>query len=152
MFIGSHIRLQGESLWPSMHVVVEKEVSPEHVYNWRLAYALLKRTDEEAKRLGARLIVLGIPYLPQVYEEVWQVTFGRDPQFSPDAANRQLRRWCEENDIAYVESLDALRARVKAVKRWLHHPKDAHPTAEGQEQIALAVLASGIIEPQVPKP
>jgi lysophospholipase L1-like esterase len=152
LYIGSRLRFGGESLWPNMEVLVEKEISPAYEYNWRLAEALLSKANEEAGRLGAKLIVLGIPYLPQVYDDVWNATFGGNPRFDREAGPRRLRAWCESNGIAYVESLDELRATVKAKGHWVHHRKDAHPTAEGQAAIARALLHSGLIVPRQPSP
>src|SRR5262249_37037432 len=53
--IGSRVRVGGQSLWPNMEVVLQKNISPEYKYNWDLAEAVLERMDIEAKRLGAQL-------------------------------------------------------------------------------------------------
>jgi hypothetical protein len=62
--IGSRVQIGGQSLWPNMDVVLEREISPEHAYQWRLAFALLDRIKSECDRQHAKLIVVGIPYLP----------------------------------------------------------------------------------------
>jgi hypothetical protein len=150
LFIGTHIRIGEESLWPNMEVVLEREVSPRHEYQWRLARALLLRIRDESRRLGAELIVVGIPYLPQVYDEVWEATFGGNPAYSRVAAIERVTAWCASNGITYVDTLDGYRESTKRLGRWLHHRKDAHPTAEGHQVIAETVLDAGIIQPPFP--
>ena len=146
--IGARVRLGGASLWPNMEVVLEKEVSPQNEYNWRLAKALLERIEVETTKLGAQLVVLGIPYLPQVYDEIWQSTFGDNPKYAREAATDRLREWLQSRQIPYVDSMDALRAHVQKTGRWVHHRKDAHPTAEGHETIAGTLVASGLFAPR----
>ncbi|MDA2933345.1 hypothetical protein MYX82_03270 [Acidobacteria bacterium AH-259-D05] len=138
--IGSRVRIGGASMWPNMDVVLEKEVSPHHEYQWRLAKAILVRTAEECERLGARLIVVGIPYLPQVYDDVWDVTFGGNPRYDRTAAIDRMRGFLESKGILYVDSLDGLRARANETGRWMHYRRDAHPTAEGHEVIADTIM------------
>lgn len=146
--IGAQVRLGGESLWPSMEIVLEKEVSPQNEYNWRLAKALLERIEEETTKLGAQLVVLGIPYLPQVYDEIWQSTFGDNPKYAREAGINRLREWLESRQIPYVQSVDALRAQVRKTGKWVHYRKDAHPTADGHEIIADTLVASGLFVPR----
>jgi lysophospholipase L1-like esterase len=145
LFIGSHVRFGGQSMWPNMEVVVEREISPRHDYQWQLALALLKRIHEETRRLDAELIVVGVPYLAQVYDDIWAVTFGGDERYNRTAATARVREWCESEGIAYVETLDAFQDRIRESGRWLHFPKDAHPTPEGHELIAETLLRSGLI-------
>ena len=145
--IGSKLRIGGQSLWPNMDIVLEKQVSPEHEYQWRLAKALLDKIKTECDGLNAKLIVLGIPYLPQVYDEIWDVTFGGDAKYSRTAANERVAAWCTQAGIEYVETLEAFRTETRAKDRWLHHRKDAHPTAEGQALIARVLMDAKIIRP-----
>jgi hypothetical protein len=146
--IGAKVRLGGQSLWPNMEVLVQKNVTPEYQYNWDLVEAILERIDAESKRLGAQLIVLGIPYLPQVYDDVWENTFSSNPDYSRDAGVTRLRKWLEAKKIPYVESMDALRAYVKQTGHWVHYHKDAHPTPRGHEIIARVLANSGLIVPR----
>lgn len=148
LFVGSKVKLGGQSLWPNMEVVVEREIAPGHEYGWRLFCALLERIQQESRALGAELIVVGIPYLPQVYDEIWQQTFGGDSRFSPTAANERVRAFCEEQGIVYIETLDALRDAHEQTGRWMHHRRDAHPTPEGHEVIARTVLEAEVFVPR----
>lgn len=146
LFLGSKLRFQGQSLWPNMEVVLEREVSPAHAYQWRLLFALLGEIQEECRRQGAKLVIVGIPYLPQVYDEVWDATFGGNAKFSKTAAIERVTDWCKSRSIVYVDTLDAFRSAAKASGRWLHFRLDAHPNAEGHSVIARTLLESGAIE------
>jgi lysophospholipase L1-like esterase len=146
--IGSRVRVGGQSLWPSMEVLVQKNISPEYKYNWDLAEAVLERMDIEAKRLGAQLIVVGVPYVPQVYDEIWNSTFGSNPNYSRDAGPNRLRDWLKSKKIPYVDTTAPLRERVKKVGHWVHYHKDAHPTAEGHEVMAEVLAKSDLFMPR----
>jgi lysophospholipase L1-like esterase len=147
LFLGSHIKIYGQTLWPNMEVIVEKDVSSQHEYQWRLFKTLLSRINQETERQHAKLIVVGIPYIAQVYDEIWQLSFGGDAKFSRTAAIERVRSYCQSHGIMYVDALDALHAKTKEVSHWLHYRHDAHPTAEGHEVIAETILRSGVLQP-----
>lgn len=140
--IGSKLSLRGQSLWPSMEVVVRRETGDDFRYQWDLAKAILGRMDQEAERLGAELIIVGIPYLPQLYDEIWKSTFGGNEAYDRTVAIERLSEWCDEREIPYVDTLAPLASAVAENGRWLHHRRDAHPTPEGHEIIAEAVFRS----------
>jgi lysophospholipase L1-like esterase len=145
LFIGSHAKVGGESLWPNMDVVLEKNVLPEHEYQWRLFAALLELAKHECDQQHAQLIVVGIPYLPQVYDEIWDSTFGGNQAYSRTAAAERVRSVCQKLGITYVDTAEPLRSKSKQLGRWLHYRKDAHPTAEGHEVIADTIYRAGVI-------
>jgi lysophospholipase L1-like esterase len=147
--IGATVRIGGQSLWPNMDAVLERDISPEHEYNWRLAFALLDRINAETKKLHAQLVVLIIPYLPQVYDDTWQSTFGTNPRYSRTASIDRLQAWLASRGIPSVDTTPALRAAVTAKGHWLHYRYDAHPTAEGQAVIASELMRQGVIRPRL---
>jgi lysophospholipase L1-like esterase len=145
LFIGSHVKVGGESLWPNMDVVLEKNVPPAHEYQWRLFAALLELAKHECDQQHAHLIVVGIPYLPQVYDEIWDSTFGGNQAYSRTAASERVQLECQKLGITYVDTTEAMRSKSKQLGRWLHYRKDAHPTAEGHEVIADTIFRAGVI-------
>lgn len=147
LFVGSRVKIRGSTLWPNMEVVLEKEISPQHQYQWQLFEALLRRIKLESDRQGAKLIVVGIPYLPQIYDEIWESTFGRNPKYSRTAAIERVARFSRREGIRYVDTLEAFRAKTTELGRWLHYRKDAHPTPEGHEVIADAIVKAQLIIP-----
>jgi hypothetical protein len=137
--VGSRIRVGGQSLWPNMEIVLERTTSRENEYAWMLFEALLDRIKVESESMGAKLVVVGIPYLPQVYDEIWAATFGNDPRFTRTAACERVAHWARAQGVLYVETLDDFRHEVARRHTWLHYRRDAHPTAEGQRVIGAAV-------------
>jgi hypothetical protein len=146
LLIGSHVRVGGQSLWPNIEVVLEKEISEQHRYQWRLFEALLDRIDQEARRQHAQLIVVGIPYLPQVYDEIWRVAFEGNPMFSRTAGIERVKAMCTKRGIVYIDTLDSLREKVRQAGHWVHYHRDAHPTAEGHGVIAETIFRDGTIQ------
>lgn len=138
LYIGSHLSIGGNSLWPNMEIVLEKQISQKHQYAWKIFKAIMTRIKTEATKLGAETIVVGIPYLPQVYDEVWENSFDNE-QYSRDSANKIVARWCRENSIAYIDTLRFFRKTYTSTGKWLHHHYDAHPNVEGHMTIANAI-------------
>lgn len=145
LMIGSKVHIGSQSLWPNMDVVLERDTVPDHAYQWRLAFALLDRIKSECDRQHSRLIVVGIPYLPQVYDEIWDITFGTNPKYSRTAAVDRIGNWCQAHGVACVDTTTALAAKVRQTGRWVHYRRDAHPTAEGHEVIAQRIIDAGVI-------
>jgi lysophospholipase L1-like esterase len=101
---------------------------------------------EECDHQQAKLIVVGIPYLPQVYDDVWNSTFAGNAAYSRTAASERVEKLCRELGIAYVDTLEPMRERSRELGHWLHYAKDAHPTPEGQDVIADTVFKSRVVE------
>jgi hypothetical protein len=146
LFIGSHVKVQGKTLWPNMEIVLEKEISTEHQYQWKLFEALLLQLKQETERKHSKLVVVGIPYIAQIYDEIWQVSFGKDERFSRTIGIDRVRSFCKAHQILYVDTLDELQTKTKQLGHWLHYHRDAHPTPEGHEVIADTVFKSGFIK------
>lgn len=149
LMIGARVRVGGQSLWPNMEIVMEKEISPMHEYQHRLFRALLAGLKTEAERQGAKLIVVGIPYLPQVYDDLREATFPGE-KYDVEATMRRVATYCREMGIGFVDAQTPMRTKHKQTGRWLHFPKDAHPTVEGHQVIAEAVLSSGLVQRALP--
>ena len=127
--------------------MLEKDTNEQHKYQWRLFEALLLRINEETIKQRATLIVVGIPYLPQVYDDLWERTFGTNPKYSRTVATERVALFCKANGILYVETLGDFQNKYKTTGTWLHYRKDAHPTPQGQELIADAVLKTVTLTP-----
>lgn len=151
LMIGSRVRVSGQSLWPNMEIVMEREISPQHEYQHQLFKALLEGLKIETERQGAKLIVVGIPYLPQVYDDLRKLTFPGE-KYDADVATRRVAAFCREIGVGFVDTQTPLRARHRQTGRWLHFRRDAHPTAEGHQVIAEAVFSCGLLRPTPMQP
>jgi lysophospholipase L1-like esterase len=150
LMIGSHLKIGGQSLWPNVEVIVEKEIPEQHRYQWKLFEAVLDRMNQECIHQHAQLIVVGIPYLPQVYDEIWDSTFGGNPRFSRTAGIERVRTMCAARGITYIDTRDALHDKARELGHWVHYHHDAHPTPEGHEVIAETIFRANAIKPLVP--
>lgn len=144
--IGSRLRIGGKSLWPSAEAVVRVDPGAEYEYNWRLFGALLKQMKMETDKLQARLVVAVIPYLPQVYDEVWDATFGGNPAYDREAGVKRIRAMTDLLGVGLVDTTPAMRDAQKRLGHWVHHKIDAHPTTEGHQAIADSLLDSGYFQ------
>jgi hypothetical protein len=149
--VASVVRPGGASLWPGPDTAMRRELDAEDAYRWALAGALLRRMAEEAGAAGARLAVVNIPYLPQVYDEVWEDSFGRRPQeYDRTIAGERLAALCRAAGIAYVDTTPRFIDEVRRSGRWLHHRQDKHPAPEGHRLIAAvtqrALEEGGLLE------
>jgi hypothetical protein len=143
----------GASLWPGPDTALRRRLDGEEAYRWALAGALLREASAEAQAAGARLIVVNIPYLPQVYDEVWQASFGRRPKdYDRWIAGERLGTLCRDAGIVYADTTHRFVEEARRTGRWLHYRQDKHPTPEGHRLIALETLATlrreGLLEPQ----
>lgn len=130
----------GDSLWPGPDTALRRELGPEQEYRWRLASLLLAEIAKEASGANRRVVLVNIPYLPQVYDEVWESSFGARPeQFDRWIAGRRLAKICEETGIGYIDTTPPLVEEARRRGEWLHYRQDGHPTPDGHRIIAQTV-------------
>jgi lysophospholipase L1-like esterase len=138
----------GQSLWPGLDTALKLTPDPDDERRMRLAETILARLAEEVRAIGATPILLHIPYLAQVYDEVWTASFGVFPdRYQRDLASRRLAAIAERAGMAFVDSLPAMLAEVRRSGEWLHYRLDAHPTPRGHGVIA-EVVAQAILGPK----
>jgi hypothetical protein len=141
LFVATHYRPNGASLWPGMEAVVERRLDPVAARKWQLAERILERLGDEVRAAGATLVVVNIPYLPQVYDDVWAASFGSVAGYDRFIGCRRLAALCARHAILSLDTTPAFIRTQHATKRWLHYRVDRHPTPEGQDLIAREVAA-----------
>ena len=143
MWVAVHLRPSGESLWPAIDTALKKRLDQSDEFRWRLAGKILERIARETRASGAQVVLANIPYLPQVYDDVWQTSFGAQPDiYDRWIAGERLGRICEQAGIHYVDTTRAFVEAARRNHRWLHYREDRHPTAEGHLLIAQLVAAA----------
>lgn len=144
LILSTLYRPGGKSLWAGTEVAVSKELDSEERYSWELAEAILVKMKNDLAKKGVRLVVLNIPYLAQVYDSVWRLSFGLNQEkYSQTIGATRLERLCRKHDIVFLDSTPDLKARVEQAEHWVHYKEDGHPTEEGHEIIG-KLAASGI--------
>jgi len=137
MWIATNLRPGGESLWPGLDTSLKKNLTESDAYRWKLAEEILKQFKKESKQRRSKLVLVNIPYLAQVYSEVWESSFGSSPEtYDRWIGNKRLQNICTKLGIIYIDTTAEFIQRYKETGRWLHYKDDGHPTKEGQQLIA----------------
>jgi lysophospholipase L1-like esterase len=134
------LRLVGVNAWPNMDGILARRLSPVDERSWRLIDKLLRRFREQLDAEGIPFTVVVLPYLPQVYDEVWDKAFAWEGGFDRFAGNRRLSLICEAAGIDCLDLTPEFVARVRATGRYLHFRVDAHANAEGHDLIGRRVF------------
>jgi hypothetical protein len=86
-------------------------------------------------------MLVHIPYLAQVYDQVWNQSFGSIPGYDRDLAGQRLGAIARQYGLLYVDAYPALRAWVADHNgEWVHYRVDSHPNVTGQRLIGEAVF------------
>lgn len=133
------LRATGSNPWPSAESVVAKDLQPVDAKSWQLVEQILALLQQQLQQKNIGLTVVVIPYLPQVYDEVWERAFGGNDRYERFAGNARMQQICERQHLDCFDVTKDIIAAVKSRKHWLHYPQDAHPTPEGQSVIGSAV-------------
>jgi hypothetical protein len=140
MWIAVHYHPNGRSLWPGTDTALKRQLSEDDKYRWLLAERLLGKLVKEANAAGAKVVVVNIPYLAQVYDDVWTWSFGTQPEkYDRWIASRRLAQLCKRVGAGYIDTTGAFAAAARQRNHWLHWHQDAHPTPEGQDLISQVV-------------
>jgi lysophospholipase L1-like esterase len=142
MRLATSIRLPGgDPIWEGPEAVLRVDLNDRERFQWALAEAILRELVTEARANSASVTIVLIPYLPEVYDEVWSGTFGRSPEYDRHAGSRRLRDVASRVGAAFIDTTPALTDASRRSSVWLHHHIDKHPTAEGHRVIAQTVAA-----------
>jgi lysophospholipase L1-like esterase len=157
MWIASH-RLGGVSLWPGLDTALKKNPTDDDKYRWLLAERILGKLANEARDVGAKVVIVNIPYLAQIYDATWAASFGTRPDvYDRWIAGQRLSEMSTRIGALYIDTTDAFVTASRQRHRWLHWPLDAHPMPEGHKLIADVVaefllknglLGTGLINKQ----
>lgn len=140
MSLAARLSGRGVSLWQGTETAVLKTLDEPSRYRWQLATALIEEIAREARADGRTVVLVGIPYLAQVYDEVWEASFGISPErFDRFVTGRRLEEICRNAGIGYVDTTMAFVEEARRTGTWLHFRDDAHPTVAGQRLIAEVV-------------
>jgi hypothetical protein len=140
MWIATHYKPGGKSLWPGLDTALRIDLTEDDKYRWTLMEKVMGLLVQEANASGAKVVVVNIPYLAQVYDDVWTWSFGSRPEeFDRWIAGKRLGEACARVGAGYIDTTDAFVEATRKSNRWLHWRQDAHPTPEGQDLIAQVI-------------
>jgi len=140
MWVMIRFRPKGKTLWASPDTALAKKLDDEYLFRWKLAEAIIAKIAQEARQKDIKVVLISIPYLPQVYDTVWESTFGRYPeQYDRWIAGERLKGICARAGIYYIDLTTKFVEVARKQKEWLHYPIDSHPNPEGHRLIAQTV-------------
>lgn len=140
MWTALRFQIGGESLWQGSDTALRRELGEEQQYRWNLAKAILRQMAQEAKAQGRRFAVVILPYLPQVYDEIWNASFGSRPElYDRGIASRRLEEFGREEGVEVIDTTPAMVAEARRIRGGLHFSTDRHPNVAGHRVIAQAV-------------
>jgi len=140
MRLATAIRLPGsDPIWAGPDVVLHRELNAREQFQWALATAIISRLVEEVRATGGTVALVVIPYLPEVYDDIWKATFGRSPDYDRFIGAQRLEKIAADAGAAFIDTTPALVAEVRQSHQSLHYRIDKHPTAAGQRVIAGSV-------------
>jgi len=140
-WIGARLRLSNELLWSGSDVALKKRLTQQDQYRLSLATKIMKRLGQEAADEGRIVILLHIPYIAQVYDDIWNASFGGMPEsYDRFLATERLRSIADEAGIYFIDALEPMLQEKKKSGARLHFERDAHPNERGHEVIAETIL------------
>ena len=128
-------------LIPGTASVVSVNLSDEMKWRWLIIEKLIVELNKEVKANDADLYLVFIPYVPQLYDEVWDSSFGIDESnFNRFIGQKRLKDICQKHKINCIDTTSNMKKRSDELGKWLHYPFDAHPTPEGHRVIANTIF------------
>ena len=153
MWVGMWLQPGTGSLWPGLDTALKRELSEDDQYRIALAEHIIRQIAEEAETQGREVVLVHIPYIAQVYSDVWQNSFGMFPeQYDRHLGTARLREIAGSAGIHFVDTMEALIAETTRTGQRLHYELDAHPTPRGHAVIARAVAEFLLQENLVKQP
>ena len=143
MTIAVYFRPGGKSLWPGLDTALKIKLDDDDTFRWNLAERILSQLALEARSDRTKVVLVNIPYLAQVYDDVWSSSFGRRPElYDRSIPSKRLAEICQRAGIEFIDATDPFVTAARTRKRWLHWKVDAHPTPEGHQLIAEVLAES----------
>jgi len=120
------------------------ELDAELELSWRTLFGILSLLKTDVERQGARLTVVIIPSIVQVYPEVWErlivaKSMWPDRGLDPDMPNRRIMQWSGKHGIRVIDLLPGFRDAGRKNPN-LYYPVNLHWTADGH-RVAADILA-----------
>ncbi|MBL91734.1 MAG: hypothetical protein CMH56_08000 [Myxococcales bacterium] len=156
MWVATNFSFGDESLWPGLDTALKKKPSVDDQFRIDLATQILIQLADEVRAAGAVPVLVQIPYVAQVYDSVWDVSFGSQPdKYIRDGGTQKLSQIAKKAKMHFVDTTQVFIEKGGATDYAYHHKLDAHPNDEGQQVIAETVAASlqslNLLKPQTPE-
>ena len=130
----------GTTLWPTKEFIFRKVPNAKDQASWELIQKLIERIYTDCEARGVPLVVVFIPHLYHVYDELWDSTLGNFPaQYDREFMNHQLADMVGQANGHFVDPTAALKRFVESTGTRVNFKYDGHVNSEGAEIIAREV-------------
>ena len=138
VWFAAHYKPRGISLWPGLDTALEVDLNEENSYRWLLAEKIIGKIKQESG--SATVYLVNIPYLAQVYDSIWNNSFGSNPdQYDRFIASSRLKHITARLDIGFIDMTIPFVETHRTIGGWLHFKLDGHPNEVGHNLIANTV-------------
>jgi hypothetical protein len=125
MRLATAIRLPGsDPIWAGPEVVLHRELNAREQFQWALATAIIRRLVQEVRASGGTVALVVIPYLPEVYDDIWNATFGRSPAYDRFIGARRLETIAADAGAGFIDTTPALVVEVRRSHQSPHYRND----------------------------
>jgi hypothetical protein len=142
MWAAMRLKVQEESLWPGLDTGLKLDLTPDDRRRIDLAGRLIGEIAAEARQIGAIPVLVHIPYLAQIYDSIWQRSFGSVPGYDRDLPSARLAAFAEQHGLLYADAYPVMRDYVSTHGESVNYRYDGHPNVTGQRLIGITVSAA----------
>lgn len=136
------MRRLGVDVWKGIEPILARKLSPTDAHSWLLVERLLEQFADRLGRRGIGFTLVVIPYLPQVYDDIWEQAFGFDAaRYDRFVGEARVEGICGRHGIDRLDLTRAFSEGVKAGGETLHYPVDGHPNRSGHRLMGREVAA-----------
>ena len=90
------LRMFGIVVWPNAESILATELSPVDTHSWNLVAEILFEFQQKLTERDIGFTVVVLPYLPQVYDEVWNRAFSWSRAYERFSGNERLEKICKQ--------------------------------------------------------
>ena len=130
----------GRAAWPTKEPFFRKVPNAEEQHSWELIQKLIERIYADCEARGVPLVVVFIPHLYHVYDDLWDSSLGNFPaDYDRMIMNKLLADLVVKTNGHFVDPSAALKSFVETTGKWVTFKYDGHINSEGSEIIAREV-------------
>ena len=111
---------------------------------WTVFFGLIEMMNAAVRQEGARLVLVNIPSVVQVYPALWEDIGARISEvegydLDPEYPNKRVAHWCDGKGIRFIDLLPGMR-RAGEANPYLYYPVNRHWTRDGHRVVAAILI------------
>ena len=139
-WLASKLRFENFSIWPGIELALKKELNYTENKKLILVEKIIQKIKNEAEQIGAELYLLHIPYMVEIYDDIWNLTYKNNINFQIDIGEKKLKIISNILDIKFIETRSSLNDHHRKFNQNLHFIKDGHMNETGHKELARIII------------